>query len=72
VGRLIALGDTHGRLSQVEELLEQVNPQKQDTLVFLGDYIDRGPHSFELVELIIQIKKDFPNTITLRGTMRIL
>jgi serine/threonine protein phosphatase 1 len=67
VSRLIAIGDIHGRLSQIEELLDQINPKKQDTLVFLGDYIDRGPHSFEVVELIIRIKKDFPNTVTLRG-----
>ena len=67
MGRLIAIGDIHGRLTKLEGLMEQIGPKTDDTLVFLGDYIDRGAHSYEVVEYVIQLKKNFPNVITLRG-----
>lgn len=67
MGRIVAIGDIHGRLSKLEGLLEQIVPSGDDRLVFLGDYIDRGADSFEVVELLIRLKKDFPLTVTLRG-----
>jgi serine/threonine protein phosphatase 1 len=67
MGRLIAIGDIHGRLSKLEGLLHQIASSVDDRLVFLGDYIDRGADSFEVVELLIRLKKEFPKTITLRG-----
>ena len=41
----VAIGDIHGNLGPLEDLLSQVVPEMrpEDTLVFLGDYIDRGP-----------------------------
>lgn len=48
--RLIAVGDIHGDVFKLNCLLEQINPTKNDTLVFLGDYIDRGENSKEVVE----------------------
>jgi len=65
--RLIAIGDIHGRLYKLEKILDLIDPQQGDTLVFLGDYIDRGPDSYEVVELLIDLKNKFSNTITLRG-----
>ncbi|MBN2106748.1 MAG: serine/threonine protein phosphatase [Deltaproteobacteria bacterium] len=67
MGRLLAIGDVHGRLSRLERLIAQIGPSADDTLVFLGDYIDRGPDSYEVVELLIDLKKQFPGIITLRG-----
>lgn len=67
MGRLIAVGDIHGRLSKLEGLIDQIGPNRDDLLVFLGDYIDRGADSFEVVELIIALKRRLPHTITLRG-----
>jgi len=64
---LIAIGDIHGRLRRLQKLLELICPAADDTLVFLGDYIDRGPDSFAVVETIIGLKNKLPNTITLRG-----
>ena len=42
-----AIGDIHGNLAALDDLLSRVVPELQpaDTLVFLGDYIDRGPDS---------------------------
>lgn len=67
MSRLIAIGDIHGRHSKLVGLLEKIYPQPEDRLVFLGDYIDRGPESYQVVASLIQLKKDYPNTITLRG-----
>lgn len=67
MGRLIAIGDAHGRLSRLEDLIKQIGPKEDDTPVFLGDYIDRGAHSYEVIEYILQLKKRFSSTTTLRG-----
>jgi serine/threonine protein phosphatase 1 len=38
-----------------------------DLLVFLGDYIDRGPQSFEVVDYLVDMQKRYDNTIFLKG-----
>ncbi|MBR6163857.1 serine/threonine protein phosphatase [bacterium] len=66
IKRLIAIGDIHGEIDKLNELLRQLKPQKEDTLVFLGDYIDRGRHSKEVVERLIGLSKE-TNCIFLKG-----
>jgi len=39
----------------------------RDTLLFIGDYIDRGPHSVEVVDYLIDFKKRHPGVIFLKG-----
>jgi serine/threonine protein phosphatase 1 len=66
----IAVGDIHGNLRALNDLLEKVLPilGKGDTLVFLGDYIDRGPDSRGCLERIVGLKKDSPfSIVTLSG-----
>jgi calcineurin-like phosphoesterase family protein len=54
--RAYVVGDIHGRLDLLDQLLEQIHdeigpePDGEVLLVFLGDLIDRGPNSFEVVE----------------------
>lgn len=67
MNRLIAIGDIHGRLSKLTGLINKINPTMDDRIIFIGDYIDRGPESFQVVEYIIEFVNKFPNTITLRG-----
>ena len=43
--RTIVIGDIHGCLAALEALLGAVRPGAEDTLVTLGDYVDRGPDS---------------------------
>jgi serine/threonine protein phosphatase 1 len=43
--RIIAIGDVHGCSKALATLLKAIEPTQQDTLVFLGNYIDRGPDS---------------------------
>ena len=66
-GRVIAVGDIHGTLRKLEGLIEQIGPTEDDTIIFLGDYIDRGPDSYHAVEYVIDFMERFPNTVALRG-----
>ncbi len=56
--RAYAIGDIHGELGLLEELLamievdRQADPSRRDILVFLGDLIDRGPSSSGVVEYL--------------------
>jgi|UniRef100_A0A7C3SK59 serine/threonine protein phosphatase 1 len=67
---IFAIGDIHGCLDHLERLLEAVNPDlHRHRLVFIGDYIDRGPNSKGVVDFIIRLKKLYPaeNIICLKG-----
>jgi serine/threonine protein phosphatase 1 len=51
--RTLAVGDIHGDLAHLEALLSQLPAlDEEDTIVFLGDYVDRGPDSAGVVELV--------------------
>jgi len=65
--RLIAIGDIHGQNKKLEQLLELIRPTDQDQLVFLGDYIDRGPDTQGVIELLFKIRESWPNSIFLKG-----
>jgi len=67
---LYAIGDIHGSLESLERLLDKINPDlTRDRLVFVGDYIDRGPRSKEVVDYIIRLKNLAPpgQIICLKG-----
>jgi len=66
--RLLAIGDIHGCLTPFIDLVEQkIKLKHGDKLVLLGDYIDRGYQSREVVEYIINLKKKGFEIITLLG-----
>lgn len=65
--RLLAVGDIHGCLRQLAALLDQVAPTTADQVVFLGDYVDRGPDSAGVISTLIDFAKKFPATVFLRG-----
>jgi serine/threonine protein phosphatase 1 len=50
-----AVGDIHGCLEPLVRLLDKIQPRPQDQLVFIGDYIDRGPHSKEVVDHLLAL-----------------
>ncbi len=67
---IYAIGDIHGCRDLLEELLEVVNPDlDRHRMVFIGDYIDRGEDSRGVVEVILNLKKNFKseNIICLMG-----
>ncbi len=67
--RTFAIGDIHGELAALDRLLERLPPlAAEDTLVFLGDYVDRGPASRGVVERVRGLAASLPaRVVTLRG-----
>ena len=66
--RIFAIGDIHGCYDRLKALMEKIPiDYSRDGLVFIGDYIDRGPHSVEVVDYLIQLKNRFPEVILLKG-----
>jgi serine/threonine protein phosphatase 1 len=51
-GRRILIGDVHGHYEGLSALLEAIAPGSEDQVYFLGDLIDRGPRSADVVELV--------------------
>jgi serine/threonine protein phosphatase 1 len=66
--RLFAIGDIHGCLTPFMELVEQkIKFKHGDKLVLLGDYIDRGYQSREVVDYIINLQQKEFDIIALLG-----
>lgn len=68
-GRTFAIGDIHGDLASLRRLFERL-PQlsADDTVVFLGDYIDRGPDSAGVVDWVRDFtRRSKAKVVTLRG-----
>lgn len=57
-GRTIAIGDIHGYLVALRALLGEIAPRPNDTIVTLGDYVDRGPDSRGVIEELIRLRRD--------------
>ncbi len=64
--RILAIGDIHGCLTALDTLLDFIELKPEDTLIFLGDYVDRGPDSRGVLNRLIELSAR-PNTIFLRG-----
>jgi len=69
--RTIAIGDIHGCFKAVSSLIEAIAPTKDDLLVFLGDYIDRGPDSRGTVDFLLDLKANF-RTVFVKGNHELL
>jgi len=56
----IAVGDIHGNLAALRDLLDQIRGEsgRGDTIVFLGDYIDRGPDSKGCVDAVLEFHRE--------------
>ncbi len=68
MGRTFVIGDIHGCHQALVGLLAEIDPDPAaDTIVFLGDYIDRGPDSREVLDEILALQERFPRLIPLMG-----
>lgn len=66
----VAIGDIHGQVKPLCDLLERVRPNigAADTVVFLGDYIDRGRDSKACIDAILEFIESVPaSVVCLRG-----
>ncbi|MGA2333356.1 MAG: metallophosphoesterase family protein [Syntrophales bacterium] len=68
MGKIFAIGDIHGCISQLDKLVAQLHIDAgEDSLVFVGDYIDRGHDSKGVIDAILNIRKDIRNVVCLSG-----
>ena len=72
--RLYAIGDVHGRLDlltamhrRIESELEYRAASSDWRIIHLGDYVDRGPDSRNVIDFLIEAKKRDPRNIMLAG-----
>jgi len=62
--RVVFVGDTHGDLEVSQKVIKKyLKPDHK--IVFLGDYVDRGPHSKENLDYLLEQKEKFSNQIYL-------
>ncbi|HIJ89967.1 MAG: metallophosphoesterase [Desulfobulbaceae bacterium] len=67
-GKIFAIGDIHGCAAKLELLLNRLPfDRAQDTLVFLGDYLDRGPDAKGVLDQICQLRAEGVHVVTLMG-----
>ena len=66
MSRTLVIGDIHGGLKAVEQVLERAKITSKDTLVFLGDYVDGWSQSPEVIDFLIDLSHK-QNCIFIRG-----
>jgi serine/threonine protein phosphatase 1 len=67
-GRLYVVGDIHGCARELDVLLSALPLTRDDTLAFIGDYIDRGPDSRVVVDQMLALRRrDDVRTVFLEG-----
>lgn len=66
--KIFAVGDIHGCHSKLVALLARLPLDRSaDTLVFLGDYINRGPDSKKVLDTLLRIKATYSEVVFLKG-----
>ena len=65
---LIVIGDLHGDLLTLDRILHKVGhteflSNEANKMIFLGDYVDRGSHSIDLLARICTLKNEFPDSV---------
>jgi serine/threonine protein phosphatase 1 len=69
--RVFAVGDIHGHDREVGVLLDHLIRTRsvgpEDLFIFMGDYIDRGPSSKQVIDRMLEIRRLWPQTVFLRG-----
>ncbi|WP_338646851.1 metallophosphoesterase family protein [Flavobacterium sp. KS-LB2] len=64
--RTLVIGDIHGGLRALHQIMERANVTKNDTLIFLGDYVDGWSQSPQVLDFIIDLKTK-QNCVCIRG-----
>ncbi len=66
MSKTYVIGDIHGGLKALEQVLSKAPIQPEDTLVFLGDYVDGWSESPQVIDFLIQLQQR-QNCIFIRG-----
>ena len=64
--KIFAIGDIHGCADELKRLIEQLPLEKDSTLVFLGDYINRGDQSRQVIDYILALNSQY-HVVALMG-----
>ncbi|MGH3054701.1 MAG: metallophosphoesterase family protein, partial [Gaiellaceae bacterium] len=67
VARTFVVGDIHGCVEETDRLLDALDLSATDTVVFLGDYIDRGPSSRAVIDRMLRLLREGPRCVFLKG-----
>lgn len=62
---VIAVGDIHGQFPDLQTLLQIEGPPGAASYIFMGDYVDRGEHSLEVILLLLAYKVLHPQKVVL-------
>ena len=57
--RIFAIGDIHGGLRALDQLLEKLQLESDDQLIFLGDYVDGWSESAQVIQYLIELSKKY-------------
>lgn len=60
--RTLAIGDIHGCLTPLKRLWDFIDPKPEDQIVFMGDYVDRGPDTKGVIDFLLGLQPDFNMT----------
>ena len=66
MSRTLVIGDIHGGLRALHQIIERANVTKKDTLIFLGDYVDGWSQSPEVIDYLMELNLH-QNCIFIRG-----
>lgn len=57
MNRIFTIADIHGELDKLNTLLTNLELQPTDSFIFIGDYVDRGPNSYGVIERLLELEK---------------
>ena len=61
------IGDIHGCYTALKEFMDKYENNSNDFFIFLGDYLDRGIENAKVLEYLMNLQKNNPNTLFLEG-----
>jgi serine/threonine protein phosphatase 1 len=65
--RTLAIGDIHGCLAPLKQIWNIIDPQPEDRIIFMGDYVDRGPDCKGVIDFLIGLQQQDFNITFLSG-----
>lgn len=68
MSRTLVVGDIHGGLKALEQILERANVTDKDKLIFLGDYVDGWSESSQVINALIELSQN-KSVYSLKGIM---
>jgi len=66
-GRLFAIGDIHGCVDELAAMVRAISPVHGDIVVFVGDYIDRGPAARDVIDFLLELREGAGEFVFLKG-----